>query len=77
MTLIPKVINPTLVSQYRHIACCNVRYKMVSKILTRRLQNGVGSAVDPTELVKGYGRVNMTPRCMIKIYLRKAYDSLK
>lgn len=29
-----------------------------------------------TKLVKGYGRGFMSPRCMQKIDLRKAYDSL-
>lgn len=27
-----------------------------------------------TELVKGYGKEQMLPRCLIKIYLRTAYD---
>lgn len=30
-----------------------------------------------TELVKGYGRKGLSPRCMIKIDLRKAYDSVE
>lgn len=30
-----------------------------------------------TELVKGYGRGYMSPRCMIKINLKKAYDSIE
>lgn len=28
------------------------------------------------KLIKGYGRSSMSPRCMLKIDLRKAYDSL-
>lgn len=28
------------------------------------------------ELIKGYGRKNMSPRCMLKIDMQKAYDSL-
>lgn len=30
-----------------------------------------------TELVKGYGRGHMTPRCMIKIDLKKAFNSIE
>lgn len=29
-----------------------------------------------TELIRGYNRKHMSPRCMLKIDLRKAYDSL-
>lgn len=29
------------------------------------------------EFVKGYGRKGFSPRCMIKINMQKAYDSLK
>lgn len=95
LTLFPKVSNPTLVSQYRPIACCNKIYKMKSKVLMKRLQVGIASVVDPaqagfilgrqlidtvllaTKLIKGYGRGIMTPRHMIKIDLKKAYNSHK
>lgn len=30
-----------------------------------------------TELIKGYGRKGPSPRCLIKIDLRKAYDSIE
>lgn len=38
VTLIPKISAPRKVADYKPIALCNVQYKIVAKILTRRLQ---------------------------------------
>lgn len=37
VTLIPKVLNPFLVKDFRPIACCIVLYKIIAKILTNRM----------------------------------------
>lgn len=38
ITLIPKVICPQSLNDFRPISCCNVIYKMISKILSGRLR---------------------------------------
>ena len=39
ISLVPKIKSPSKVSDYRPIACCNVVYKLISKILTNRLKH--------------------------------------
>lgn len=36
--IIPKISSPRTMSEYRPIALCNVYYKIIAKVLTRRLQ---------------------------------------
>lgn len=94
LTLVPKVPNPTCMTDFRPIACCTVVYKCVSKILVNRLKlfipdfislnqsafvqnrsNG-GNILKAHELVKGYHRVRINPRCAIKADIMKAFDSV-
>ncbi|XP_074297299.1 uncharacterized protein LOC141628005 [Silene latifolia] len=50
ITLIPKVDIPQNVTQFRHISCCNILYKAISKILCTRV-----SAVLPDLINKAQG----------------------
>lgn len=95
VTLIPKIPNATSIKNYRPIACCSVIYKIISEVLTNRMQGVLDSIVSESqsafikgrvifdniilshELVKSYGRKGVSPRCMLKIDLQKAYDSLE
>ncbi|XP_056691739.1 uncharacterized protein [Spinacia oleracea] len=95
VTLIPKIQNASTVKDFRPIACCSVVYKIISKILTARMQGVIGKVVHcaqagfiigrniadnillASELIKCYFRKNISPRCMIKVDLKKAYDSIE
>nr|ABD33261.1 RNA-directed DNA polymerase (Reverse transcriptase) [Medicago truncatula] len=95
MTLLPKEVNVTSVKNFRPIACCSVIYKIISKILTSRMQGVLNSVVSENqsafvkgrvifdniilshELVKSYSRKGISPRCMVKIDLQKAYNSVE
>ncbi|GAB2280621.1 hypothetical protein Dimus_039420 [Dionaea muscipula] len=92
--LIPKGHNPSGVGDYRPIACCTTIYKIISKMLCKRLVVVLPILVDPVqsafvkersivdnillcqELLNGYDRCGISPRCLARIDLRKAYDSV-
>ncbi|GJW04780.1 RNA-directed DNA polymerase, eukaryota, reverse transcriptase zinc-binding domain protein [Tanacetum coccineum] len=49
ISLIPKLQTPLKITNYRPIACCNVVYKCISKVITNRLKEGLGSIVDSNQ----------------------------
>ncbi|KAG8385938.1 hypothetical protein BUALT_Bualt03G0097200 [Buddleja alternifolia] len=49
ITLIPKVELPTKASDFRPIVCCNVLYKIISKILANRITPMLSKLIDKSQ----------------------------
>ena len=95
LALVPKKLDSMEMKDYRPIACCNVLYKVVSKILANRLKVLLPRIIAETqsafvkgrllmenvllasELVKNYHKDTVTPRCLMKIDISKAFDSVQ
>lgn len=95
LALIPKKTDASEIKDYRPIACCNVLYKVVSKILANRLKGLLPRIITEnqsafiqgrllmenvllaSELVKDYHKDAVSPRCMMKIDISKAFDSVQ
>ncbi|GFZ11161.1 hypothetical protein Acr_22g0005590 [Actinidia rufa] len=94
ISLVPKTASASRVEEFRPIACCNVIYKVISKILAARLSPILESLIDPgqsafvpnrsmveniymvQELLRKYCWNRISPRCIMKVDLRKAYDTV-
>ncbi|CAL1373980.1 unnamed protein product [Linum trigynum] len=57
IALIPKVLAPETISQFRPISCCNFRYKIISKILASRMKKWLPGLVSEMQAAFTGGRL--------------------
>ncbi|GKD96686.1 RNA-directed DNA polymerase, eukaryota, reverse transcriptase zinc-binding domain protein [Tanacetum coccineum] len=73
ITLVPKSKTPLKVSDYRPISCCNVLYKIISKILINRIKNALCKLVNPNQSAFIPGR-QITDNILLTQDLLRGYN---
>lgn len=94
ITLIPKTKHAFQVNHFRPISCCNLLYKIISKILANRITPVLEIIISESqsaflknrkmldnifliqELLHKYAHKRTSPRCLLKINVHKAYNSI-
>nr|GEY29590.1 hypothetical protein [Tanacetum cinerariifolium] len=73
ITLIPKVHHPKVVTEFRPIACCNVLYKCISKVLTNRINGSLNKLVNLNQSAFIKGR-NIQDNILLTHEILKGYN---
>ncbi|KAL0289825.1 UNVERIFIED_CONTAM: hypothetical protein Sradi_7063500 [Sesamum radiatum] len=76
LVLIPKLQMPTQVSDFRPIACCNVLYKAISKILVKRMHKVLHSLIDYSQTTFVPGR-SIADNIMLAQELLSGYNQAR
>ncbi|XP_039033520.1 uncharacterized protein LOC120169447 [Hibiscus syriacus] len=76
IALVPKIPNPSAVKDYRPISCCSVIYKIITKIIVRRLTDFLPDIItlNQTAFIKGMIIIDnsLLAQEMVKGYGRKS-----
>ncbi|GKB17042.1 RNA-directed DNA polymerase, eukaryota, reverse transcriptase zinc-binding domain protein [Tanacetum coccineum] len=75
ISLVPKSMTPQKVSDFRPIACCNVTYKCISKILTNRIKVALNQVVEENQSAFVLGRA-ITDNILLSQELLKGYSCI-
>ncbi|GJR43474.1 RNA-directed DNA polymerase, eukaryota, reverse transcriptase zinc-binding domain protein [Tanacetum coccineum] len=73
ISLIPKVDTPNKVTDFRPIACCNVLYKCISKVITNRIKPVLGMLVSNNQCAFIPGR-SIQDNILLTQELMKGYN---
>ncbi|KAL0292815.1 UNVERIFIED_CONTAM: hypothetical protein Sradi_6972200, partial [Sesamum radiatum] len=76
LVLIPKLQMPTRVSDFRPIACCNVLYKAISKILVKRMHKVLHKLIDYSQTAFVPGR-SIADNIMLAQELLSGYNQAR
>ncbi|GJR75133.1 RNA-directed DNA polymerase, eukaryota, reverse transcriptase zinc-binding domain protein [Tanacetum coccineum] len=76
ITLVPKIQTPLKVYDFRHIACCNVIYKCISKIITNMIKSDLKKLVQNNQSAFIPGRV-IQDNIMISQEILRGYGRKK
>lgn len=74
--LLSKGDNPSTTVEYRFIACCSIIYKVITKLLSVRIQSALSSLVDISQTAFVSGR-NIIHNVMMGAELVRLYKGSK
>ena len=57
LALVPKIPNPSTMSEFRPISCCNTIYKVISKIIASRIKRILPEIINPNQAAFIQGRI--------------------